>query len=563
MSSAKRPPDPGGPAGERGTAMSRHARWVACLAAALLAVSCSVYKYKELDAKALAAKGRRGRIISIETTGGSVRTFSEKDPVEVKDGAILGTFRDVCWVDPFDISEITQGKLGHHLVLKNGRRFRVAASRVDGQAIQCEAVEPVAFPLDEVRTARVRVKDAAASILGTLGAVVLVVGALALDSALSGDDEDAETPITDGVIEGFFEGSGGGSGGGGDSGRMKSNRALLGATKDFHAAEETEFWTMEWKPLDARPDEDGKLRVRLENLSGVPCGVDEAKLIVVDHSPVCDIAPDILGEVRACPAPVPPLEAVDASGTDVRDLLAASDGRLWRSPVSTQDPKSADQWRSRLTLGFPREKGARWAKLVVNAANSSWRPEFAREIQVAAEAGAPAGAPKKDRTPSRKIAAGPFEEWEFGKLRVQMLTVFGWKTAQLIFTPGPLPGFDLIYELDLRDVMGDKVWLRISPPAGYWLIDRLAIDFSPDVFLEPTAHAPEKVDGPDAAAVLEALGSEDSTTLRLLPGDPPAELTFPFPPAKEGTKRTVFLRTVNCYETRPAKIGQAPGAARP
>jgi hypothetical protein len=112
----------------------------------------------------------------------------------------------------------------------------------------------------------------------------------------------------------------------------------------------------------------------------------------------------------------------------------------------------------------------------------------------------------------------------------------------------------MIYNLELDDVPGDTVQLRLSPPAGYWLIDRVALDFGRETTVETAEIAPESVDVPDAAEVLKALAAEDVTTFVLEPADPPAELTFTLPAPKEGMVRSLFLRTVSCYETPPAII---------
>jgi hypothetical protein len=106
----------------------------------------------------------------------------------------------------------------------------------------------------------------------------------------------------------------------------------------------------------------------------------------------------------------------------------------------------------------------------------------------------------------------------------------------------------MIYNIDLSDVGTDEITLKLSPPAGYWLIDRLAIDFGQDAPIETTEVAAEEVDSPDAAEVLKALVLEDATTLVLDIFDSPAQLTFAVPPVKEGMERSVFLRTVSCYE---------------
>jgi hypothetical protein len=129
-----------------------------------------------------------------------------------------------------------------------------------------------------------------------------------------------------------------------------------------------------------------------------------------------------------------------------------------------------------------------------------------------------------------------------------MLTVSGWQTGQVLFAAGPLPASDLIYDLDLSDVGADKVRLTLSLPSGYWLIDRLALDFGEDLPVAAAVLPVEEVDGPDAAEVLQALAAEDSTTLHLGTEDPPALLTFAVPAPKEGLARSFFLRTVSCYE---------------
>ena len=250
-------------------------------------------------------------------------------------------------------------------------------------------------------------------------------------------------------------------------------------------------------------------------------------------------------------APVGPDSATDGAGKDVQDLVSAADGVLWRTPGGDPAAVEPPSLRDEITLSFPRPKGSRSARLIVKAANSCWRAQFARQVPAQAASAAPdrAAGKKGPKTPSI------YQEWEYGKVRVRMLTAFSWQTGQVLFATGPLPASDMIYNLDLSDVGTDKVWLKLTPPAGYWLFDRLALDFGEDTPVETAEAAAEEVDGPDAAQVLQALSSEDGTTLRLDSGDPPVLLTFTVPPPKEGKARSVFLRTVSCYEMPVHKIG--------
>jgi hypothetical protein len=279
----------------------------------------------------------------------------------------------------------------------------------------------------------------------------------------------------------------------------------------------------------------------------LPRGIDEAKLVVVDHAPGLVVAPDIRGGMGAFSNLVTPSAATDGDGRDITRLVRDKDGDFWRSPGgdSAADPKARP--RDEITLEFPRPKGARRAKLVVNATNSAWPAEFAREVLATSGEAAPGAKP----TPV-------YQDGEFTKLRVRILTAFGWQTGQVIFAGGPLPAEDMIYALDLEDVGTDKVWLKIAPPAGYWLIDRLALDFSEDAPVEGVEVDAEAVDSPDAAEVLKALAVEDGSTLFLENPGSQSVLTFSAPPPKEGMERTLFLRTVSCYEMPPRS--DAPSA---
>jgi hypothetical protein len=549
---------------KRRTAMTKHLRLAAALAAALLATACTVYKLKELDGPAL-AKSKKGTIMQVWTADETIE-FSPDDPPVVKDGAVVGGLHMTYSVDPQDIVELSPEKKAARIVLKDGTRFLVASSVADGERILCEAVKPVSIPLDEIVRAQVRTVNTGASVFNTFAGVLLVAGALALDFALDTDDGefDPTDSFTVDLAFSFIESApdliGEGPG-------RPSNKAIMGMMDASNVAGEKEFWAMEWTPVEARPGEDGKLRVTLDNASAVPRGVDEAKLVVVDHPPGVAVAPDILGAVRSYAGPVPPESATDKSGADIRELVAARDGNCWRTAGGDPAPGAKGLARDEISLSFPRPKGARHARLIVGVSNTAWRSEFAREVLARtapsppAPPAAPAGKPPKALRPAEFASPSGYRSWEFTTLRVRVMTVLGWQTGQVLLAVGPRPAEDMIYDIDLSDIPGDKVLLQLSPPAGYWLIDRLALDFGKDGALETSEIAPEAVDGPDAADVLKALAGEDATTVVLYPADPPSELTFILPPPKDGMQRTVFLRTVSCYEM-PPKAGAPKTGSR-
>jgi hypothetical protein len=530
-------------------------RSIGMVAAVALASACAVYSYKAFDGQGL-AKPVKGKIIKVRTAYATY-DFLTGDPPAVKNGAVIGNLYLTEKIDPLDIVELTPEKKAARILLRDGRRFLVLRSLAKGDAFLCNVVKAVCIPLDEIVRAEVRKTNVGASIFTTVAGVALIAGAIALDVALNTDDEgdfDPDDSLTFNFIASALEGLPEAVA---EANVAHSNRAILGLEEGADVAAEKEFWTKEWTPVEARPGEDGKLHVRLDNATTVTRGVDEATLVVVDHPAGIAVAPDVLGGVRPVAAPVAPVQAVDNSGTDIRDLIAARDGVLWRSTGGEPAPGAPSAAHDEISLVFPKPKGSRHARLIVGVSNTAWRSEFAREVLARTAPPAPpaAGQARKALSPPRSPAApSDYRPWEFTSLRVKLLTAFGWQTGQVLFAVGPRPAEDMIYDLELDDVPGDTVQIKLFPPSGYWLIDHVALDLVAELTIEATDVIPERVDGPDIAGILGALAAEDATTFILDPADPPAELVFTLPPPKEGLARSLFLRTVSCFEFPPAII---------
>jgi hypothetical protein len=485
----------------------------------------------------VAAKGKNAEIIGVQTKTEYLE-FREEEPARVIGGAVVGKIHAGVEIDPYGIAEATRVKKRANIVMKDGARYEVLSSRLAGDHLACEVLIPACIPLDEVRLAKVRTVNTAATVLGTLGGAVILpilfIEALDDDEGLGHDlAEDIVYSVIDSAIDAALEPSG-------QPVPPRSVNALLALKEPPNLAEEQKFWVMEWIPVDTVPDKNGKCRVRLGNSSNVPRGVDEAKLVVVDHPADVAAAPDAQGIMRAFSGPVAPVRAVDRTGRDIAPLVGKKDDIFWRSPGGDSAPVAAANPRDELSLEFPRPAGVRRAKLIVNAANTMWRAQFAREAL--GRSGGPA--PRSDAKPL-------YREGELTGLGVRLETVFGWQTGQVIFVQGPLPAEDAIYWLDLGDVKGATVKIKLEPPAGYWLIDRLALDFGEDTPVDEMLVDAEGVDSPDAAEALRALAAEDGSTLFLESPGSQTVLTFTAPPPKEGMVRTLFLRTVSCYEMSP------------
>jgi len=149
-------------------------------AAVLLGNACAFYHVKKMDPKVLAGTGPKGQIVGIRTAGESF-AFPEDQPAVVRNGMVLGYVHMGCLLDPVDIVDISPGRLGPNVVLRDGTRFQSPDSRPEGDVISCEAVRTVCVPVDEVVGVDVRKLNGLASVLGTLAGAALFVAAVALD----------------------------------------------------------------------------------------------------------------------------------------------------------------------------------------------------------------------------------------------------------------------------------------------------------------------------------------------------------------------------------------------
>jgi hypothetical protein len=128
----------------------------------------------------------------------------------------------------------------------------------------------------------------------------------------------------------------------------------------------------------------------------------------------------------------------------------------------------------------------------------------------------------------------------------------GWKIRGVIQGGGM---GSRVVQLDVSQVKGDQVHIRLQPPAGFWAINSAAIDYSPEQNLEVNRIAPQSARTGKGKDVLPELQATDGLYLKALKGDT-AAIGFTAPPEPAGMSRTVFLHSNGFY--RPDVRTQGP-----
>lgn len=306
--------------------------------------------------------------------------------------------------------------------------------------------------------------------------------------------------------------------------------------------------------LDFARAEEGQLRLRLANELAETDHVDALSVLAVDHAPGVTVAPDGHGVLHSLGSLTLPLSARDDRGRDALDRVVSADGWNWESSPSVRDTAVSADLRDGLEVAFFRPPGARGARLVIDANNTSWAAYLMQEY--VRLHGSATGAwydsmnvdPIRARQAGQKLAQEAF-------LRVLVETEEGWEPQGLLWEAGPEVVKRQVLALDLSRARGDTVWVRLESVPSFWLVDQVAIDYASERPFTVREVLPQTAVDQAGHDVRPLLVANDGDEFVMERGDF-ADLTFRVPEVPEGRARSYVLRSTGWYRVRTAEVGE-------
>ena len=316
----------------------------------------------------------------------------------------------------------------------------------------------------------------------------------------------------------------------------------------------------EWCRLEHLRPVAGQYRVRVTNEVNETQYTDELKLVAVDHAPGTMIAADESGAVHTFARLRPPVRAVDGAGRSILKRVAAVDRLAWVTPEEELDPGMRSEMKDELTFEFAKPAGARSAKLLFTGCNTLWASHMLRAFLELR--GSEIGAHYRvlgEQGPLYQAMMAWHRRAEMLWLQVKVEAPSGWRTATTLVGGGPFVAESRAYLLDVGDIPGEVLRVRLTPPAGFWMIDQLAIDCTPDEPVRVTELP--AVPGTDSRGqdAPDALARSDGRYLVMPQTGDEAFLAFAAPPLKPGCARTVLLKASGYYDIHFGFLG-APQA---
>jgi hypothetical protein len=150
---------------------------------------------------------------------------------------------------------------------------------------------------------------------------------------------------------------------------------------------------------------------------------------------------------------------------------------------------------------------------------------------------------------------------ELFALKIEVEEPTGWQVRGMLPIAGPFASDDRVTPLDVSRVAGDKVRVRLRPPAGFWAFNSFAMSYAAD---HPARVAKlEPVRASDAAGrdLLPALRAADGQYYEMHEQGEKATVAFVAPPASPGMERTLFLHSRGYYRMHIPESGEPDVAA--
>jgi hypothetical protein len=238
-------------------------------------------------------------------------------------------------------------------------------------------------------------------------------------------------------------------------------------------------------------------------------------------------------------------------------LIADKDQHFWLTNIKEKSTQNPSDLKDELILEFHKPPGASKAKLMVDARTTLWGSKtLKRYLDLHGE--------EVDRWyqdvnsfgPERLKMANMLMREECFFLKINIETEQGWETKGLMSGGGPLISEDRIYPLDISDVKGDKLRIKLSPPAAFWMIDSVAVDFTKDIPVTVIKIAPSEAFDKNNQDVKKLLASNDNLYHEMKNTGENVRLVFQAPPRTAGSERSLFLEASGYYDIHIASVGR-------
>jgi hypothetical protein len=210
-----------------------------------------------------------------------------------------------------------------------------------------------------------------------------------------------------------------------------------------------------------------------------------------------------------------------------------------------------------LIFEFPKPEGKEVAKLLFNGCNTLWASHMLKQfLELYGTEIANYYADMAAKGPAYKRMMYWNEREEVFRMHIRVETEKGWKSKGMIVGGGPFVAEDRIYTLDLQDVPGETLKIKLTPPVAFWQINHLAVDYTDNLPVDVTEIAPIEALDDKNQDIQEILSFTDNDYLVMPKIGDSAWLTFLAIPQKIDQDRSYILKASGYYDIHLESQGE-------
>lgn len=265
----------------------------------------------------------------------------------------------------------------------------------------------------------------------------------------------------------------------------------------------------DYLPLPNPVSDQNNYAIKIGNVPDEEQFINELTVIAIPHAANITVLPDRHGQFHSIGSQAQaPIAAFSFDGTSHLKEVQAIDQEGF-----SFDNSPNDQGFSDLHLRFNIRPGTKSGKLVLHASNSGWAGFVNQQfIELFGE-----DYPKWRARQEAAQEEHP-EKWQVDQsipLKVFLETPAGWKFIDYFALTGNTATRDLVMEINLADISSELIHLKMETVFGFWVVDKVSMDFSADPEFNQTRIAASSIVKNSKDTLSNELSAQDKSYVQL------------------------------------------------
>lgn len=297
----------------------------------------------------------------------------------------------------------------------------------------------------------------------------------------------------------------------------------------------------DYLPLPNFSADDNEYVLKVSNQLKEIQHTDQLQLQVINHSKDIEVLLDGKGKVQTFTNIQSPLKVILENGIDKPTAALKKDYDFY----SFNTPKSSFNSTRSVEFNFDKPENSNKAKLYLTAKNSIWLDYIFGKFNE--QFGLYYNKFQKDQ---QHLSGEEMKTWANAQnipLSVYLKTNSGWQLVEKINTVGPMAMRDIVVPINLEEIKGEKLQIKLETGFMFWEVDYVGIDFSENVDLNISQINPSEAIDQNGNNVTALLLENDNKYFTQPNIGDEVVVKFPVKEYNPELTQTVFLKNRGYY----------------